>query len=199
MKTPLYGLILCGGQSSRMGEDKSLLNYHGKPQRYHLYDLLQPFCDQVFISCSKQQAESIPQDYHLIVDDEKYSGTGPMAALLSGFDQFPDAAFLVVGCDYPFIDKKHFQYITDERTGLDDAVCYCHQETMINEPLITVYENTSYKKICCKFKEKNHSLRSFLNEANTCMIFPENFDFLKSVDDIKTYRITKELLTAKLN
>lgn len=199
MKPALYGLILCGGQSSRMGEDKSLLNYHGKPQRYHLVNLLESFCEKVFISCSKQQAESILYPYQQVVDAEKYLGTGPMAALLSAFEQYPDAAFLVVGCDYPFIDKKHFQYLVDERTGLDDAVCYCHQESMMAEPLITIYENSSYKKILSNFEEKKHSLREYLNEANTCMIFPENFEFLKSVDDIKTYRITKELLTAKLN
>jgi len=197
--TALYGLILCGGQSSRMGEDKSLLNYHGKPQRYHLYELLQPYCEKIFISCSNQQVESIPASYNLIVDHEKYSGIGPMAALLSAFEKFPHHAFLAVGCDYPFIEKKHFQYLADERTGLDDAICYCHRETMMNEPLITIYESIAYRKILKNFDEKKYSLRQFLNEANSCMIFPDSFDFLKSVDDIKTYRKTKEFFTAKLN
>jgi len=199
MKTTLSGLILCGGQSSRMGEDKSLLNYHGKPQRFHLYEMLQLFCDNVYISCSRQQVQAIPSSYNPIVDAEKYYGIGPMAGLLTAFEKFPDRAFFVIGCDYPFIEKKHFQYLADERTGLDDAVCYCHQETMISEPLITIYERSSYLKIRKCFEEKNYSLRQYLDEANACMIFPENFDFLKSVDDIKTYRQTKELLIAKLN
>ena len=199
MMTALYGLILCGGQSSRMGEDKSLLNYHGKQQRYHLADMLQPFCEKVFISCNKQQAEHVSPRYNLVVDNEKYSGIGPMAALLSAFEKFPDHAFLAAGCDYPFLEKKHVQYLTDERTGLDDAVCYGHHETMMNEPLITIYESSSFRKILKNFNEKKYSLRLFLHEANTCMIFPDNFDFLKNVNDIKTYQKAKELLTAKLN
>jgi molybdopterin-guanine dinucleotide biosynthesis protein A len=199
MKTTLSGLILCGGQSSRMGEDKSLLNYHGKPQRIHLYEMLQPFCDDVYISCSRQQLQSIPESYNPIVDAEKYYGVGPMAGVLTAFEKFPERAFFVIGCDYPFVEKKHIQYLADERTGLDDAVCYCHQETMISEPLITIYEWSSYLKIRKCFQERNYSLRQYLDEANACMIFPENFDFLKSVDDIKTYQQTKELLIAKLN
>ena len=89
--------------------------------------------------------------------------------------------------------------ILKQRTGLDDAVCYGHHETMMNEPLITIYESSSFRKILKNFNEKKYSLRLFLHEANTCMIFPDNFDFLKNVNDIKTYQKAKELLTAKLN
>ncbi|MBK8495728.1 MAG: NTP transferase domain-containing protein [Chitinophagaceae bacterium] len=41
--TNTYGLVLCGGNSSRMGTDKSMLQYYDKPQRYHVYDMLLPF------------------------------------------------------------------------------------------------------------------------------------------------------------
>lgn len=195
----LNGLVLCGGQSSRMGEDKSILKYHGKAQRYHVYEMLLSFCKQVFISCNAGQAKSMAAGYDIIVDDEKFSGAGPVTGLLSAFQKHPDDGFLVVGCDYPFIEKKNIRCLIDERTGFDDAVCYCRQEYMINEPLFTIYENRSHQKILKNFQEKKFSLRDYLSESNTCMIFPDNLDFLKSVDDIKSYHQAKELLTAKLN
>ena len=82
---------------------------------------------------------------------------------------------------------------------MDDAVCFGHRETMMNEPLITIYEPIAYRKMVKQCNEFNHSLCLFLNDSNTCMIFPDNFDFLKSVNDIQTYHKAKELLTSKLN
>ncbi len=51
----MNGIILAGGQSSRMGQPKSLLEYHGKPQYQYAAELLNSFCAQVFISCSAEQ------------------------------------------------------------------------------------------------------------------------------------------------
>ena len=49
----MNGLVLSGGQSSRMGRDKALIDYHGLPQYAYVYDLLLGFCDKVFISSKK--------------------------------------------------------------------------------------------------------------------------------------------------
>ncbi len=195
---PLYGLVLCGGQSSRMGEDKSLLDYYGKPQRYFTYDLLEPLCEKVFISCNYNQSEDIPSGYKFIVDTKKYSDIGPMAALLSAFEKFPAASFFVTGCDYPFLNAKNIRDLINERTEMADAVCYRHPETDFYEPLICIYENNSYEKLLTNFKQKKHSLQQFLHEANTCNVIPSSTNFLTSVNTMEGYKKTKELLSAKL-
>ncbi|NNE77041.1 MAG: NTP transferase domain-containing protein, partial [Pricia sp.] len=46
----IYGLVLAGGKSSRMGKDKGLIPYHGMPQREYLYHLLGRVCDKTFLS-----------------------------------------------------------------------------------------------------------------------------------------------------
>ena len=194
----LYGLILCGGQSARMGEDKSLLDYYGKPQRYFMYDLLQPFCEKVFISCNYNQSEEIYPGYKFITDNKKYSGIGPMAALLSAFEKIPAASFFVAGCDYPFVTAKNIRDLIHERTEMADAVCYQHPETDFHEPLISIYENNAYEKLLIRFKEKKYSLQQFLKEANTCNVIPSSTFFLTSVNTMEGYHKTKELLSAKL-
>jgi molybdopterin-guanine dinucleotide biosynthesis protein A len=194
---PPYGLILCGGQSSRMGEDKSLLNYHGRPQRYYLYDLIKPFCEQIFLSCNRDQESTIPPSCNYIMDKAKYSGIGPMAALLTAFEKFPSASFFVSGCDYPLLTEKHIRDLVQERSEAADAVCYCLSETDLYEPLFCVYENSAFKKLQQNFREGNYSLRHFLQEANTCKIIPSSAQFLKSVDDQESYQKMKELLAVK--
>lgn len=181
-----------------MGEDKSLLDYYGKPQRYFMYDLLEPFCEKVFISCNYDQAEEIPPLYKFITDFKKYSGNGPMTALLSAFEKFPKASFFVAACDYPFISAKNIRDLIHERTEMADAVCYRHPETDFHEPMICIYENSSHEKLLACFHEKKYSLQQFLKEANTCNVIPSSTNFLTNVNTMEGYRKTKELLSAKL-
>ena len=46
MSAPLYGLVLAGGRSTRMGQDKAALAYHGKSQLDWAMDLIRPFVEQ---------------------------------------------------------------------------------------------------------------------------------------------------------
>ncbi len=101
----LYGLILCGGQSSRMGEDKSMLDYHGLPQREYLFALLQRFCVRVYTSCRAEQ--SIPANLNPLPD--VLAIKGPMNGIVSAFRAHSHTAWLVVAVDMPFIDDAAIQ------------------------------------------------------------------------------------------
>ena len=59
MGTPLKGLVLAGGRSTRMGVSKARINWYGKEQQYYLADLLNSCCEEVFISCCKEQVAAI--------------------------------------------------------------------------------------------------------------------------------------------
>ncbi|MDX1545013.1 MAG: NTP transferase domain-containing protein, partial [Christiangramia sp.] len=74
METKLYGLVLAGGKSSRMGMDKGDLKYHGKPQRDHLYEMLQEVCDEVFLSLRKDQEDAVKANFRTIADMDEVRG-----------------------------------------------------------------------------------------------------------------------------
>lgn len=183
----LIGVVTCGGKSSRMGSDKSLLNYHGKPQRYFLYDLLKTFCNNAFISCNKEQGSSIRKDYEYIVDKEEYRNHGPISGLLSSFIENPQKSILFVGCDYPYLNSGCIQKLISNRSNGLSAVCYLNPENNIIEPLITIYENNCYKELLKRFPENKYSLREFLKTINTIPIIPKNINILKSIDTIEEY------------
>jgi len=190
----LHGLVVCGGQSSRMGKDKSLLDYHGLPQRDYLRALLTPFCNRVWISCNSSQAEMLTEDAMYIPDHEKFEGIGPMASLLSAFEKIPSASFLVVGCDYPFVEGSHLQELIASRWLANDAVCFRNPVSGYVEPLVAIYENNISLLLTENFKQNKYSLRHLLGDANAKVIQPASADFLTSVDDVAGYERARQAL-----
>lgn len=191
---PLYGLVVCGGKSTRMGQDKSLLVYHGQPQRYHLYEMLGKLCERVFISCNKEQFYTIPDKYATIVDAQEYEGIGPMASLLSAFKNYPEASFLVVGCDYPLINENHLQKLIEVNDEVIFATAYFNNETSFYEPLLSHYQNNIKSNLEFYFKQKNYSLQSLLKDVHASIIVPVDLSVITSVDTPYEYeKVLKQL------
>jgi len=62
-----------------MGKDKGTIEYHGKPQREYMVDLLAEICDNPFLSVRPNQV--IESEYSLLED--KFLDLGPFGAILS--------------------------------------------------------------------------------------------------------------------
>jgi molybdopterin-guanine dinucleotide biosynthesis protein A len=135
----LNGLVLAGGRSTRMGQDKSLLNYHGKPQRGHLTDLLRPYCDQVFWSVNANQGvEPTGNGQSVIID--AFDLATPLNGILSAFQQEPAAAWLVVACDMPLLTSQSFDALLAGRNGAKLATVFYDSDGQLPEPLLGIYE-----------------------------------------------------------
>lgn len=136
---PLYGLVLAGGKSRRMGRDKALLNYHGKPQVVWLFDLLEPFCHSTYVSVAPDQIDephraTKPQ----IVDHTE--NLGPSGGLLTAHEKFPQAAWMVVACDLPFIESETLSYLIEQRDSNLAATAFRSTHDGLPEPLCSIWE-----------------------------------------------------------
>lgn len=180
-------LVLCGGQSSRMGTDKSMLVYYDKPQRYYLYELVQPFCEHVYISCRHSQAKSVAAGYHCITDDHRYNNTGPVAALLTAFEKFPGKDILLIGCDYPFLNSEELKQFCNTIQENKPAAFY-NEDAGIPEPLLAWYPYTSYKALKENFRQGQLSLKHFLQGSGTLKYIPANKQSIRSVDTEEDFR-----------
>lgn len=191
------GLVLCGGQSSRMGADKSLLVYHDKPQRYHVYEMLQSVCGHVYISCRHSQAEGVAPGYHCLTDDHRYHHTGPMAALLTAFEKFPGKHVLLVGCDYPFLRLEELQ----DFCGLLPAgkpVAFYNEAAGLFEPLLAWYPYSCYKNLQVIQQQHQYSLKHFLMESEAVAYIPADKNSIRSVDTEEDFDQVKGLIRGGL-
>jgi molybdenum cofactor guanylyltransferase len=139
---PLQGLVLSGGQSTRMQTDKSSLHYHGKPQREHLHGLLTALCPTVVVSCNQEQAVQLAGQLPVIED--RFLGLGPLGGILSAFQSAPDVAWLTVACDLPYLSAQTLHHLVQHRNPSKMATAFLDPQGAFPEPLITIWEPRSY-------------------------------------------------------
>jgi molybdopterin-guanine dinucleotide biosynthesis protein A len=145
----LNGLIMAGGGSTRMGQDKSLLDYHGKPQREFLLELMAPLCKEIFVSCKATQ--DLPPALPVIRD--RFDGIGPMAGLLSAFQHNPDSAWLCVACDLPYLSRVSLDALIQYRDPTRVATAFMNDDPEHPEPLVTIWEPKAYPRLLLALSE----------------------------------------------
>lgn len=180
----MNALVLIGGKSSRMGTDKSLLDYHGKPQREYIFDLAKKYCSEVYFSCRAEQQFS----ENTIID--KYQ-LGPIGGILSAFDFNPNATWLVVACDMPLIDENSFATLINHRNSEKIATAFLNPETNAPDPLFTIYEPKALLLLLKYVEEGNKSPKVFLQNNDTEIVTLSNLSFLKNVNTKEEFEQVK--------
>ena len=138
MEAPLYGLVLAGGKSSRMGHDKGLINYQGEAHRLHIFKLLQAHCKNCFLSIRAEQQEEFDADWPVIVDQNEFRG--PFNGLLSAWKMHPEVAWLVLACDLPLIEEKSIHLLINNREVAKRATSLVTEHSGLPEPLAAIWE-----------------------------------------------------------
>jgi len=180
MKTAaeLYGLVLSGGRSTRMGKDKGLLHYHGKAQREHLFELLREHCSKVFTS--SYSGQQVPNDLNPLVDE--FDFRSPINGILTAFKKFPHTAWLVVAVDMPNVDRDVLELLISNRDQNKVATCFYNPEEKLPEPLLTLWEPAAFP-LLLKFVENGKiSPRDFLNQHAVQLIQPRDISIFRNVN-----------------
>ncbi|MEN9264682.1 MAG: cyclic pyranopterin monophosphate synthase MoaC [Thermostichales cyanobacterium BF4_bins_65] len=135
---PLYGLVLTGGQSQRMGQDKALLDYYGEPHAQYLYNLLAQSCEQVFLSAQPNQWQGTPLA-NLPTLTDALPQIGPIAGILTALRTYPQVNWLVVACDLPYLTSDTLAPLLHHYREDVVATCYHHPQEGFPEPLCAIY------------------------------------------------------------
>ena len=134
----IYGLVLAGGESRRMGRDKALLVRDGHSQLAHIAALLEGITERVYVS-SRQEQQDDPERsrFENIVD--RYEGIGPIAGILSAMDAQPNADWLVVACDLPNIDEATLSFLIENARQKQPFTAFKSNHDGLPEPLCALY------------------------------------------------------------
>ncbi|MDT0677285.1 NTP transferase domain-containing protein [Autumnicola musiva] len=194
----LYGLVLCGGRSTRMGKDKGLLSYYGESQRKYLYKMLDELCDKVFISLHGDQMNNISADFNTIADNDHFPG--PFNGIYSAHRQFPNVAWLVIAIDMPLLREKDLQQLITSRNHEKTATAFATGEKKLPEPLCAIWEPGSFLPAAEFIGENQSGPRRFLLNSDVQLVFPEDDTILMNANTPEESKAAlKKIQTSEIN
>jgi molybdopterin-guanine dinucleotide biosynthesis protein A len=102
----IVALVLAGGKSSRMGEDKALLHFAGKHLLTRVCEVAETVKLPVYILTSwpEKYQEILPESYQFLLEENH--GNGPLVALAEGLQMISADWVLLLGCDLPLLDSE---------------------------------------------------------------------------------------------
>ena len=164
----MIGVVLAGGRSTRLGQDKGRLRLpgDGRDMLARTVDLLAARTDGVVVSCRRSSAIAESGGLRVIPDDE--DGLGPLGGVQSALRALREP-ILVLSCDLPFMDEATLRRLLVARNARPaEAVLTTFQqvETGYIEALVAVYEPA-----CLPFFEEARS--KGLRQLN--LVIPEAF------------------------
>ena len=184
---PVKGLVLVGGKSTRMGSDKSELNYFGKPQKEVAKELLEEHNLETFYSVQKSD-----NDYEI---SDKFLNIGPFGGICSAFQKDPNSAWFVLATDVPFVNNEIIQLVLKHRNPSKVATAIKGKNKDFVEPLITIYEPKAYP-ILLQYLAQGYSCpRKMLLNSDVEILEIED-DFIRNINTPEEFRAAKEEISS---
>jgi molybdopterin-guanine dinucleotide biosynthesis protein A len=164
---PTGGVILCGGQSRRMGRAKPWLPFGGEAMLARVTRLVGAAAGPlVVVAAPGQKIPPLPPEIEVVRDQEK--GRGPLQGMAAGFTALEgrvEAAY-VSSCDVPFVQPAFIRRLV-ELLG-DRAICVPHVGGHYH-PLAAVYR-LEVAEAVGKLLAENRLRPFFLFESNATRV-----------------------------
>jgi MoaD family protein len=186
MSAPVYGLILAGGSSSRMKRDKAALLYQGKGQLDRAFELALKHVNPVFVSVRASQADD-PSRAHRPLIIDSIAGEGPIVGIRSALAAHPEAAWLVLACDLPFLRDATLERLLALRDASVLATAYRSSHDGLPEPLCAIWEPTAGAALAEYEAGGGHCPRKFLMRHAVRLVDPIDRQALDNVNTPEEY------------
>ena len=151
-------IILCGGKSSRMGQDKGSMIIQDKPMIKHILTTLNHQITEAVIVLNDSEriaryCEFInPEDYSYKITfaEDKIKNKGPMPGIMTGLGEINSDYALILPCDSPYVSSNYINTIFREIDNEHQAIVPYHDpenKLKTSEPLHSIYNKNIIPEI----------------------------------------------------
>jgi len=127
------GIILAGGNSSRMGQNKALLLLNGKRVIDYVFEMFSEFCNEIIISTNEPEAYSF---LNAKKQKDNYLHIGPIAGIQAGLQASSNEINFITSCDTPFVSQAMFLYLLE---NAENQKIVTPTHLGISEPIIGMF------------------------------------------------------------
>ncbi|MDH4163938.1 MAG: molybdenum cofactor guanylyltransferase [Nitrospirota bacterium] len=166
----MIGVILAGGENSRMGSDKAFLEVEGKPLIEHILAVHGSLFTQTIIVTRTPQ---IFRSYPVVVAEDAFDIRGPLTGIYSGIRSSCEDLHFVSACDMPYLNVPLITYLQDQ-VGDYDAVVPRIQG--LSEPLHAIYHRRLLPVMESFLKNGERKIQRLFDGANVRFVAEDEID-----------------------
>jgi len=179
-------VVMAGGKSSRMQEDKALLPF-GKVDTLAQYQLLRlsSFFSKVYLSSKSNKFNFLAN----LVEDN-YPTSSPLVALISIFENLQLDEFFILSVDAPFVGKEVIEALYEAVEGKYDVIVAKSSGGL--EPLCAIYKRSFLEEAYVALKENNHRLQELFTKLSVKEVYFDNEEYFMNLNYPHEYKEAKK-------
>ena len=175
---PVTGVILAGGKSQRMGQNKALIPLGDSPLIAHVIRHMRPVTDELLL------ITNTPTEYahlNLPMHSDKVPDAGALGGIYTGLTHASHDTVLCVACDTPFLQPKLLSYLISVLGEYDAVMPYTYKEPppdnadaqITLQTLCAVYAKRCLPIIEQMLNEPDLRVHALAERANILTLAPE--------------------------
>lgn len=182
----LSAIILAGGKSIRMGEDKGLVLYKNKPMIQHLLDLFKLLNISTIIIANNDEYKR----FGVPVYPDVIKNKGPLGGLYAGLYHSKSEKNIVVSCDVPCLSKQLIEYLILNSCHSNATVISFNDKI---QPLTAMYSKKLKNKILLNLFNSRLKMKDFLQEVGFQELIVDESNVVNVEKDLINVNTKEEL------
>ncbi|HCW63545.1 MULTISPECIES: molybdenum cofactor guanylyltransferase [Leeuwenhoekiella] len=159
LKNNIPAYILCGGRSSRMGQDKGLVTLQENEFISHIINTLKNITDSIVLVTKNKEYGR----FRLPIIQDIYAEKGPLGGIHAALQHTEESQILVFSCDIPLLKS----YVIEELLRFKNSADIVFAKTEKKwHPLIGIYAKCLLPEVEENLKQNKLKLIDFIKEQN---------------------------------
>ncbi len=196
-KKNVSAVVLAGGNSTRMGKNKALLELGNKKMIEVVVDTLRPLVEEIIIVTNHTELQGLLKNVRYVKDCIELQKKSSIVGLYTGLREAKNEYSFVTACDMPLLNIALIKYMI-ETVGEEDVLLPYFKG--FYQPLYSIYRKSCLRQIEEMLEKKDYKIINLFERVNTKKIreteiipFDQDLQSFLNVNTYKDYEYIKAL------